>query len=199
MTEHRVAALYVDVDRGPYASIDGVDLWGVDRDAAKYDGPYPVIAHPPCGPWGRLRHLCGRDLLAQEQLGPIAVDQVRRWGGVLEHPTDSKLWTACRMAPPNGLPDGFGGITISVEQWFWGHRAVKPTWLYIVRGEVPAFPGVPATPRPASGGRKARSIDPSKRSMTERLSKNERHLTPRAFALWLVQIARSVSASMEGQ
>ena len=48
----RVAALYVDVNRGPYPSIEGVDVWGAERDATVYDGALPVVAHPPCGHWG---------------------------------------------------------------------------------------------------------------------------------------------------
>jgi hypothetical protein len=51
-----VAALYVD-PRGPYASMPGVDPWDVERDARTYAGPYPVVAHPPCGSWGRFRNL----------------------------------------------------------------------------------------------------------------------------------------------
>ena len=52
MEGKRIAALYVEED-GPYSQIDGVDAWGVTRDARQYDGPYPVIAHPPCKRWGR--------------------------------------------------------------------------------------------------------------------------------------------------
>lgn len=40
--------MYVDVKRGPYPAVPGVDCWGLDRDATRYAGPYPVIAHPPC-------------------------------------------------------------------------------------------------------------------------------------------------------
>lgn len=45
-----VAALYID-PRGVYPQLTGVDCWGPDRDARTYDGPHPVVSHPPCGPW----------------------------------------------------------------------------------------------------------------------------------------------------
>ena len=189
-TTTRVAALYVDVERGPYARMPGVEAWGVERDATAYDGPWPVVSHPPCGPWSRLHHMCGPGLLAQKGLGPIAIEQVRRWGGVLEHPRDSKLWAACGMPKPGEDADRWGGRTILVEQWWWGHRAVKPTWLYVVGGSIPSFPE-PSGDRPVSGGKRARKEDPSQRPMLERLSKHERHLTPLRFAEWLVGLAES--------
>jgi hypothetical protein len=46
-----LAALYVLRD-GPY-NLPGIDLWDEKRDARKYRGPYPVVAHPPCERWGR--------------------------------------------------------------------------------------------------------------------------------------------------
>lgn len=51
-----IAALFVDA-RGCYADLDGVDPWPVERDARKYPGPYPVVAHPPCSRWCRLAGL----------------------------------------------------------------------------------------------------------------------------------------------
>lgn len=194
-----VAALYVDRERGPYRAIHGVDVWDEARDASRYAGPWPVVAHPPCGPWGRLRHMCGAALLAQEWLGPLAVEQVRTWGGVLEHPADSKLWQACNMPRPGGLPDASGGFTLAIEQWFWGHEAVKPTWLYVVGASVPPMPPRPTTARPASGGIEARKRDPKLRSMVERMSANKRHLTPPAFAEWLVELARSVRSRFDDE
>jgi hypothetical protein len=184
------AALYVDVRRGPYAAL-GVECWGEAEDATRYPGPGPVIAHPPCGPWSRLAHMCGPDLLAQAHLGPIAVGQVRRWGGVLEHPTASRLWAACQMPRPGEMPDRWGGFTVEVEQWWWGHRAVKPTWLYIVGPSLAdVMRSLPAPPtdraRPASGGRATTARDRSARSMLERLPRSQRHITPPAFAAWLL-------------
>lgn len=71
-----VACLYID-PRGPYPHVPGVECWGLPyRDATKYDGPHPVVAHPPCGPWGRLRHLSKKD---KRETALRAVDQVREF------------------------------------------------------------------------------------------------------------------------
>lgn len=48
-----IAALFVESD-GVYQNIDGIECWDVKRDARKYKGPYPVIAHPPCQKWGKM-------------------------------------------------------------------------------------------------------------------------------------------------
>jgi hypothetical protein len=49
-TATTVAALYVEKD-GAYFGLPGVDPWDEERDATLYDGPYPVVAHPPCNRW----------------------------------------------------------------------------------------------------------------------------------------------------
>lgn len=49
-----IAALYVETD-GAYFGLPGVDPWDEARDARKYAGPHPVVAHPPCQRWGKLR------------------------------------------------------------------------------------------------------------------------------------------------
>lgn len=135
-----VAALFVD-PKGPYVGVPGVDAWDELRDATLYDGPWPVVAHPPCGPWGSLRHLCSRPHDAK--CGPIAVDLVRRWGGVLEHPARSRLFDALSLPRPGELPDAWGGQTLRVDQVDYGHAARKPTWLYCVGVDVSLLPIVP--------------------------------------------------------
>ena len=42
-----IAALFVATD-GCYFGLDGVDPWDIHRDARRYTGPHPVVAHPPC-------------------------------------------------------------------------------------------------------------------------------------------------------
>ncbi|HKK93380.1 MAG TPA: hypothetical protein VJ925_08085, partial [Longimicrobiales bacterium] len=125
-----VAALYVRSDT-VYQSIAGVDCWDVERDARLYDGPHPVVAHPPCKTWGRFWWRARDRDTGDGGCGEHAVRAVRRWGGVLEHPKDSGLWHRM-MLPRPGYFDHLGGHTLAVEQCWWGHEAVKPTWLYVV-------------------------------------------------------------------
>jgi len=187
-----VAALYVDVQRGPYARMPGVDAWGVERDAALYPGPWPVVAHPPCGPWGSLRKGC---INQRRDLGPKGVAQVREFGGVLEHPQGSALWAHC------GLPRPFRAVptfaprewALSVRQVNWGHMCAKPTWLLFVGidpRDVPPIPP-PRAPTHTIGG----SYRPGDRGYTGRpaMPAKMAHVTPPAFAEWLVACARAAT------
>jgi hypothetical protein len=111
---------------------------------------------------------------------PRAVAQVRRWGGVLEHPAHSRLWNEPLGLPRPGMwPDPWGGITIEVEQGAWGHPAPKKTWIYAVNVDpkllAQASPGL----RPWTE--------------IERMPRSQRHLTPPLVAAWLVELARSAS------
>lgn len=167
-----VAALYV-CSRTPYLAFD-VDIYDERRDARTYEGPYPVVAHPPCGPWGKLKQFCTKD---DPELAIIAVRQVRQFGGVLEHPAHSGIFKVMGMPPPDSLfPDEFGGVTYAVDQGDYGHRAPKPTWLYAVR--------VGPCPFRAPSGR-----DPGGR--IELMGKRERIHTPLPMAGGLVAWART--------
>lgn len=186
----RVAALYVD-PRGPYPRMRDVDAWDRSRDARSYDGPHPVVAHPPCGPWGKLSHLYkGGDV----DCAPIAVAQVRKFGGVLEHPRDSALWRYAGLPEPGAPPDEYGGRSIEVHQVDWGHVARKATWLYLVGvpHEALRFLGLRPRREPthwASGSRTAPRgpVPPG----IKVCSAQQRNRTPQAFAEWLVELARA--------
>lgn len=52
MTGPTIAALYVQRN-GIYWNRPDIDAWDEQRDARLYDGPLPVVAHPPCQRWGR--------------------------------------------------------------------------------------------------------------------------------------------------
>lgn len=134
-----IAALFVESD-GIYAGLPSIDLWDEARDAREYDGPWPVIAHPPCQRWGRFWHGSTRKP-HQFKLGDdggcfeAALNAVRKYGGVLEHPADSHAWDAFMLAkPPRSggwiIADMFMAWTCYVEQGFYGHMSRKPTWLY---------------------------------------------------------------------
>ena len=133
-----IAALFVD-PKGCYAGLPGVDAWGESRDARLYQGPFRVVAHPPCTRWCRLAGLVearwGHKRGDDGGCFASALASVRRWGGVLEHPAFSAAWPAHGLRkPPTGgqwVPaDDVGGWTCYVEQGKYGHRAKKATWLY---------------------------------------------------------------------
>ncbi len=111
----RVAVLWCDI-RGPYMRMPGVECWPLW--AQSYRGPYPVIAHPPCGPWGKLKWRC---IHQNPDHGPLAIRLVERWGGVVEQPLGSTLYRD--HCPP-------GAVFTTCNQWDFGHPALKPTVLY---------------------------------------------------------------------
>jgi hypothetical protein len=133
-----IAALFV-AKSGCYFGLDDVDPWDIDRDARKYDGSYPVVAHPPCQLWTRFAHVNfarwggehnrpGNDHGCFES----GLASVRRCGGVLEHPAFSDAWKAYGLPRPTG--EGWssqdGGFVCEVWQSAYGHKARKRTWLF---------------------------------------------------------------------
>lgn len=134
-----IAALYVEKN-GCYYGLPGIDPWDESRDARRYAGPWPIIAHPPCQRWGRFWHGSTRKP-HQFRLGDdggcfaAALVASRRWGGVIEHPADSRAWAyfGLNKPPRSGgwiIADNEGGWTCCVSQGWYGHMAGKRTWLY---------------------------------------------------------------------
>lgn len=184
-SDRPIAALYVQVP-GAYTGLPGVDPWGEARDARRYTGPHPVVAHPPCARWGRYWH-GSPSKSHQFALGDdggcfeAALEAVRRWGGVLEHPSTSLAFKyyGITATPPAGggwvSVDDRGGFMAQVDQGHYGHVAPKPTWLYVVgRGR----PELRWGPSEAAG-------------RVEKMSKIGRAATPPEFRDLLVGIART--------
>lgn len=195
--EPAVAALYID-PRGPYPKLLGPEMcWDEQRDARTYAGPWPVVAHPPCGPWGRLRHMCVRQ---DRSLALAAVDQVRQWGGVLEHPAGSTLWERMGMPACGDLPDKFGGLTIEVNQVDWGHPCKKPTWLYMVGVRMKKWAHGPFVGREPTHGIWYGDFERAGRAGPRLLgaSKEKRRRTPVAFAEWLISLAQTATTAHHG-
>lgn len=181
-----VAALFID-RLGPYPKLN-VDCWDVTRDAHNYHGPGPVVTHPPCAHWGRLRHMAKQPT---KHLAPLAVQQVQRFGGVLEHPAHSRLWQHCAL-PLSGEPaDEFGGYTITVNQVDWGHTCRKATWLYLVR--VPRELLIEVPPRESTHW-VAGNAGQSRLHGCKIASAQQRRRTPKAFAEYLIYLASNARA-----
>lgn len=202
-----VAALFVE-PRGTYAGLPGIELWDENRDARLYDGPHPVVAHPPCERWGR--YWGGGPMLARTPRAKkkgadggcfaSALASVRKWGGVLEHPADSHAWRAFGLAPPLAegwhAADFYGGWCCRVEQGHYGHRARKATWLYACKVELSslAWGKSSATAKLDDGfcsdEERRRSV---RTGIVQRLSKAQRAATPTEFRDVLLAMARSVT------
>lgn len=141
-----VAALFVET-AGAYFGVPGVDPWDEPRDARKYAGPYPVVAHPPCQLWGAMANVNyarwggehnrpGNDNGCFES----ALRSVRKYGGVLEHPAKSRAFSTYGLTKPTAI--GWqrcisGGWVCEVWQSAYGHRANKATWLYFCGRDAP--------------------------------------------------------------
>jgi hypothetical protein len=107
-----IAALYVD-PKGCYAGLPDVEVWDETRDARRYAGPWPVVAHPPCSRWCRLAGLVEKRWgYKKGQDGgcfTMALYAVRKFGGVLEHPAFSDAWLAHDLTPPQDRCGVAGG------------------------------------------------------------------------------------------
>jgi hypothetical protein len=201
-----IAALFVRRG-GVYYELPSVDPWDEDRDARLYAGPWPVVAHPPCKRWGRYWS-GGPSARERRVLGDdggcfaAALESVRRWGGVLEHPEASHAWRRFGLnAPPRSggwvMADFDGGWTCCVEQGHYGHAARKATWLYAVRADLPSLRWGPAPSgvRPDEGFHSAEERRRAvKTGACQRLSHRQREATPPEFRDVLISIARSVAA-----
>jgi hypothetical protein len=205
-----IAALFVATG-GCYFGLEGVDPWDQARDARLYPGPHPVVAHPPCERWGRYWS-GGPSAKVRRELGDdggcfaSALESVRRWGGVLEHPEASYAWPAHGLTKPprkgGWIPAGDGiGWTCCVEQGAYGHRARKATWLYVVHPtgfDRVRFDLTWRSPHEHSRldagfhSAEERRLAPCKEP-PRRLTARENLATPPAFRDVLIAMARSVN------
>jgi hypothetical protein len=202
-----VAALYVEKG-GAYWNLPGVDPWDEERDARLYDGPHPVVAHPPCARWSvplafvnqtRYGYMVGDDGGCFES----ALRSVRAYGGVLEHPAETKAWPAYDLPRPprDGWAQAIGdaGWVTEVDQHVYGHPARKRTWLYYVGLEPPTLNW-----RRAPVGQTALvswlgygKRDPRDLEGRRLLTRREALATPDDFRHVLIAMARSARVASE--
>lgn len=192
-----VAALFVRAD-STYKQMAGVDCYDIGRDARRWPGGCPVVAHPPCRAWATFSPVA-KPREGERDLALWALEQVRRFGGVLEHPRGSALWREAALPAP-GQVDKFGGWTLPISQHWFGHRAEKLTRLYIVGVVARNVPDMPmklgeATHVIAQNRAPGRGIDGQRLrkgmpGWRPEVTPREREHTPPALAAWLVELAR---------
>ena len=141
-----VAALFVETD-GVYFELEDVETWDKCWDARLYSGSNPIVAHPPCQLWGKFAKVNyirwgGSHNKPGNDGGCFksALWNLKRCGGVLEHPAFSYAWEVFDLPKPSGIgwinQNGFW--ICEVWQSAYGHKARKRTWLLYV-GKNPPF------------------------------------------------------------
>jgi hypothetical protein len=191
----RVSVLFTDPS-GIYPTLVA-DCWDKTRDARNYDGPLPVVAHPPCELWINLAQVNykrwggGHNRPGNDGgCFASALYNVRRWGGVLEHPAGSEAWAAHGLVSPG---ETIGWRRTALCEWVcevwqsaYGHLARKRTWLFYCGCRAP----LDGDWRRESGTHQCGKFDRLKPTLEGRKSK----ATPPSFAHWLIDLA-SGSAS----
>jgi hypothetical protein len=120
-----------------------------------------------------------------------ALDAVRTFGGVLEHPAKTRAWEAHGLVKPCGI--GWrrcvtGGWACEVWQSAYGHRANKATWLYYFGAQAPTELNWARQ----SGSHQVGFHDQRGKARNKpTLCKREANATPPAFRDILLSLARS--------
>ena len=124
-----------------YNDFDIFDCYDEKRNAFTYTDRVPLIAHPPCRLFSRLRKLSSADPI-EKKCAYFALARIRQFGGILEHPRSSTLWLNGNFKL-DGSVDDYGGFLRSVNLSWFGFPAQKKTMLYFVGirpGSLPSFP-----------------------------------------------------------
>lgn len=199
----KYAALYVRRDSG-YKKRAAWDCFDADRDAATFNQLLPVAAHPPCRAWGALKHLSFRSLPesarepAREQermLAISAIKVVRECGGILEHPAKSLIFRGGFGSdlPDAGEVDAFGGFTVLIDQFNFGHVAHKLTKLYVCGIDKQLLPDMPPQ-RTDSADRSICGNVPG----TKRCTQYQREYTPEKLIDWIESVLELIKQQKQG-
>ena len=174
----KYVALFVRSDSA-YKTTTAWDAYDADRNALGYSDSLPVVCHPPCRAWGKLSHMANpRE--GEADLAFWSIDKIRQNGGILEHPNGSRLFG--QHLPDVGETDEYGGFTIMIDQYDFGHVAHKKTKLYICgidKADLPVLPPKDETLHYCEKG-KLRSICGNVKGTT-RCTQYQREYTPDAL------------------
>jgi hypothetical protein len=158
------------------------DAYDADRNALEFKGGTPCVCHPPCRKWGILAHMATSAKRGEKWLAVWSVVQVRLNGGILEHPATSRLFKKYLPDTSDGV-DTYGGFTIEVDQFDFGHVAHKRTKLYICGISKDQLPALPPTRN-----------EPTDRSIcgnvagTKRCTQYQREYTPEDLIDWFEKV-----------
>ena len=171
-----------------YNTYEIFDCYDITRNAFTFTDRCPLIAHPPCRLFSRLRQFSTADR-KEKQCAYFALSQVRMFGGILEHPRSSTLWKNGNFNL-SGEIDNYGGFLRSVNLSWFGYPAQKKTMLYFV-GIAP----VQLPPFPLSLSAPLFSIGGSKNNRLKEISKNAGSQTPDQMIKYFIQVMEIINKS----
>jgi hypothetical protein len=105
-----------------------LDLWNAERNVYLFNSGNPVIAHPPCAQWGKLKYFAKENQL-EKKLAIWCFELVLMNGGIFEHPEGSTIFKYMGYKP-----------TMSVNLNWFGSPFKKTTYLFFNRFKPAAFP-----------------------------------------------------------
>ena len=167
-----------------YQKFDNVDIWTEKRNALNFVGLAPIVAHPPCRLWGKLKHF-SKAPQEEKALGIFAVNLARLNGGVVEHPSGSQLFKFMDCGTFKA-PDEHGGFVISLDQSWYGHPCKKSTLLYICGIDRMSF----THPCPSYQLHTHAVCGRHKTTIVKASSRRIRLFTPYLMAEYLISLAR---------
>lgn len=194
-------------DDSDYKKLEEWDVYDKQRGALNYqetltEGGRPFVAHPPCRLWGKLAHMAcrnpditGKMKKDEKALAEWSIKRARNVGGIIEHPSSSKLWN---QLPPIGEKDEYGGFVIEIDQYDFGHVAHKMTKLYIVGCPLDKLPKLPEkdnTIHLCEKGKK-RSICGNVEGTT-RCTQKQREYTPYNLIKWFEKTLDQITIKNE--
>lgn len=83
-----------------YHSLPGVVVYDETRDARTFPGNMRVIVHAPCRTWSAFTAHQAKPAPGERDLGLWCAGQLKKCGGVLEHPAHSRLFDAAGLPKP---------------------------------------------------------------------------------------------------
>ena len=110
-------------------------------------------------------------------------------GGGLEHPKGSRLWKEAGLPEMGQGYDSYGGFTLLLDQFDFGHVAHKNTKLYICGIKIEDLPPMP----PKNLNSTDRSICGNVKG-TKRCTQYQREYTPDDLIVFLTEICKKVSS-----
>jgi hypothetical protein len=173
-------------EKSNYNNYSIFDTYSKKRNAFTYYSRSPLIAHPPCRLFSRLRGFSTANK-SEKKLAFFALSRVRQFGGILEHPRSSTLWKNGNFNLSGNI-DEYGGFLRSVNLSWFGYPCEKKTMLYFVGIKPGDLPPFPLNLLPPSS-----IISTSRSSTLPEIPKKDRSSTPAHMIEYFIEVMQIIN------